>query len=84
MGSSIHTRLSAYLYEFTRNETYRDAASSAQRFLHSHLVDSKTGLVRDLIDLENYGYGNNLLLTYNTGLYLEGLTVLANVTEGKI
>ena len=74
-------RVSAYLYEATKNQTYRDAASSSQRFIQTQLMDTTTGLVRDLIDLSNCRYENELILTYNTGLYLEAVSVLWDITR---
>ena len=42
-------------------------------------MDTTTGLVRDIIDLSNCRYTNDLILTYNTGLYLEAVSVLGDI-----
>ena len=68
-------RLSAYLYRYTQNQTYYDATNVSNQFIQSHLYDDSAGYVRDTIGLNDCEYTNDLILTYNTGLYLEGLCV---------
>ena len=46
-------------------------------------MDATTGLVRDIINLGNCNYRNQLVLTYNTGLYIEAVSVLGNLTGDK-
>ena len=67
--------LSAYLYKYTQNETYYNATNLSNQFIQSHLYDNNAGYVRDTIGLNDCEYTNDLILTYNTGLYLEGLCV---------
>lgn len=66
-------RLSAYLYEITQNQTYYDAASLAHKFIQSHLYDP-TGSIKHMLNLTDCTYPNTFILTYNTGLYIEGLS----------
>ena len=65
----------------TNNQTYRLAASLAQTFIQSHFSDSSTGCILDKFSLSNCAYANHDLITYSSGLYLEALTVLGNVTN---
>ena len=65
----------------TTNQTYKAAASLAQTFISSHLRDSSSGRIRDAMSLSNCNYLNNNMITYNSGLYLEAVSVLGNTTN---
>lgn len=78
LTSMLTFRLSAYLYEATNNQTYLEAASLSQKFIQAHLTDASTSCIKDLIFLNDCSYPNNFIVTYNTGLYLEGITVLGH------
>jgi hypothetical protein len=71
--------LSAHLAEITRNQTYTDAAILAATFLEDHLLTSDS-LVPDNIDLSNCVVNDTLWTSY-TGSAIEGLSVLADVTN---
>ena len=65
----------------TNNQTYRLAASLAQTFIQSHFSDSSTGCILDKFSLSDCVYADHDLITYNSGLYLEAVTVLGNTTN---
>ncbi|KAK7688566.1 hypothetical protein QCA50_008104 [Cerrena zonata] len=71
--------LSAYLYEITSNRTYHDSADLTRAFIQTQLYNEIGHYVKDSLGLANCKY-NNLVLTYNSGLYLEALSVFANAT----
>lgn len=74
--SPILFRLSAYLYDVTGNDTFADAASDAHAFTQAHLYNSTGGYIMD-------GCAGGPVVTYDTGLYLEALSVLANSTKNS-
>jgi hypothetical protein len=71
--------LSAHLAEITRNQTYTDAAILAATFLKDHLLTPES-LIPDSIDLINCVVDDTLWTSY-TGAAIEGLSVLADVTN---
>ena len=73
-------RLSAYLYDVTDNQTFRDAANTSRTFIDAHLHNKTGGYVRDGFNIQPCNSDDPLVMTYNTGLYLEGLSVFANKT----
>lgn len=70
-------RLSAYLYNATGNDTYLNSAQDAHQFIQSYLYDSGNISVMDAIDLIDCTMTNHFNYTFNTGLYLEALTMLS-------
>lgn len=74
-------RLSAYLYELTKNETYHTSATLSHSFVQLHLYNASLGIFVDNYDLLQCRPSNDWAFTYDTGLYLEGLTVLAHATN---
>lgn len=77
-------RLSAYLYEIMKNQTYQAAASMSHKFTQSQLlsnISTCSGCARDMISLDDCHYPNKLILNCNTGLYIEGLTVLGHTSN---
>ena len=73
-------RLSAYLYYVTDNQTFRDAAHTSRTFIDAHLHNKTGGYVSDGFGIQPCNTADSLVMTYNTGLYLEGLSVFANKT----
>ncbi|KAK7688576.1 hypothetical protein QCA50_008114 [Cerrena zonata] len=71
--------LSAYLYTSARRQKYLIAADLAHQFIQSQLYNSEQGFVMDAIDLASCNRTTSAL-TYNTGLYLEALSVLGMAT----
>ena len=80
MRANVLFRLSAYLLQYTGDQTYGDWARISHEFVQSHLYDETRGCIMDNFDLSSCQLGDDWPSTYDTGLYLEGLTVLANVT----
>ena len=66
----------------TGNRTYRDAANLTNEFLYSHLYDPTTGHLCDNFKLTTCIRSSDTY-TYDMGLYLEGLSVLANKTSNQ-
>ncbi|KAK7688601.1 hypothetical protein QCA50_008139 [Cerrena zonata] len=77
----IWRALSAYLYEMTGNLAYQDSAKLAHTFTQSHLYDATRGCITDNYNIQQCQTQNDWAFTYDTGLYLEGLSVLANTTK---
>jgi hypothetical protein len=88
----IVRRLSAHLAELTQNTTYTAAATLSAQFISSVMLDAGTGLVIDFGTLgseianvsSDAGVCNlkppfTPLRPYGTGMYIEGLTILASV-----
>ncbi|KAF5352189.1 hypothetical protein D9758_009255 [Tetrapyrgos nigripes] len=73
--------LSALLAEATGNSTYTKAAILTAQWIENHNINLEN-LVLDTIDSYTCtkGQPNNMMLTYNSGKYLEGLSVLTDVT----
>ena len=65
-------RLSAYLFEITQNQTYRNAASLSQSFIESNFHNPDTGTIRDAITLSNCRY---------TRLAVAIDTIIRDITE---
>ena len=81
MRANVLFRLSAYLLQYTGDQTYGDWARISHEFVQSHLYDETRGCIMDNYKLTLCRPGTDQAYTYDTGLYLEGLTVLANVTN---
>ncbi|KAK7688585.1 hypothetical protein QCA50_008123 [Cerrena zonata] len=83
-AEGFYMALSAYLYEIMKNETYQAAASMSHKFTQSQLlsnISTCSGCARDMISLDDCHYPNKLILNCNTGLYIEGLTVLGHTSN---
>ncbi|KAJ3477101.1 hypothetical protein NLI96_g10697 [Meripilus lineatus] len=77
-SQSAFMALSSYLFEATLEMEYRDAAELSAEFIKSQLFDGN--IIKDGIDLSNCLH-SKITLTYNSGYYIEGLAVYANVTN---
>lgn len=73
-------RLSAYLYDITDNQTYYDATVMTYTFIDSHIFNEAKGYVMDSFLVQTCVGDDPLVMTYNTGLYLEALSLFANKT----
>ncbi|KAI0074074.1 hypothetical protein K474DRAFT_1710153 [Panus rudis PR-1116 ss-1] len=69
--------LSAHLYEATKDNKYGDAAELSAAFIKNHLYNGT--IIMDTITLAGCA-NNGLSVTYNSGFFIEGLSVYANVT----
>ncbi|THU90356.1 hypothetical protein K435DRAFT_676228, partial [Dendrothele bispora CBS 962.96] len=76
--------LSSLLADVTSCQTYLDAALQSADFIHNHLTNSNN-LVMDGIYADTCGKGSKNegagLLSPNSGLALEGLSILTSLTQ---
>lgn len=78
--TGLYIALSAYLASTTRNSTYTNAAILSANFIKTTNMNSED-LVLDTINAQDCTRSSSSwLFTYNTGKYIEGLSVLAFVT----
>ncbi|KAK1231940.1 hypothetical protein PQX77_004933 [Marasmius sp. AFHP31] len=70
--------LSSMLAKVTGNQTYLAAAIQSFDFLQSQLRNEQTGLIIDSISSEDCQKAASLI-PYNTGLMIEGLSVLVSI-----
>ncbi|KAG0696120.1 endo-1,6-alpha-mannosidase [Suillus ampliporus] len=78
--TGLYIALSAYLASTTRNDTYTDAAILSANFIKTTNMNSGN-LVLDTVDAEDCTRSSpSWLFTYNSGKYIEGLSILASVT----
>ncbi|OAX42321.1 endo-1,6-alpha-mannosidase [Rhizopogon vinicolor AM-OR11-026] len=78
--TGLYVALSAYLASATGNITYNNAAILSANFIKTTNMNSG-GLVLDSIDAQDCTRSpSDWLFTYNSGKYIEGLSVLASVT----
>ncbi|KAF7309360.1 Glycoside hydrolase family 76 protein [Mycena indigotica] len=75
--TGLYTTLSAFLAEYTGNSTYTNAAILSANWIKNHQINANN-IVLDTTSADcSTGPG---LYTYNSGKYIEGLSVLAAVT----
>ncbi|KAJ7777129.1 endo-1,6-alpha-mannosidase [Mycena metata] len=78
--NSITTGLSAFLADYTKNATYTSAAILSANWIKAHNINANN-LVLDTVDAADCSTSPaTWLFTYNSGKYIEGLSVLAAVT----
>ncbi|EPQ56699.1 endo-1,6-alpha-mannosidase [Gloeophyllum trabeum ATCC 11539] len=78
--NSITTGLGAYLADATGDSKYANAASAAATWIRSHNINSDN-IVLDTVNGHDCSTSpSSWLFTYNSGKYIEGLSVLADVT----
>ena len=77
---SYLTRLSAYLFELTDNQTFHDASQLSLAFINSHMFDQLAGQIVDSFDLTECK-APDVVYTYEAGLFLEGLSVFGYKTN---
>ena len=79
--SFLRPRLSSYLYDMTKNETYHDAAYLSMTFFQSHFYDMFTmnfSVFSYIVDDCN---SDNFAQSSDTGIYLDALSVFAHATN---
>ena len=64
----------------TNNKTYGDSAKRANKFVQFQLYNVSLGLIMDGVDLKTCEQ-STWAFTYDMGLYLEGLSVLATISD---
>ncbi|KAJ3489917.1 hypothetical protein NLI96_g1806 [Meripilus lineatus] len=72
--------LSAHLSELTGNTTYRDAAELSATFIKNNLYNGT--VILDSIDLQSCNVTTDTLSS-DSGFYIEGLTIHANLTQSQ-
>ncbi|EKM82207.1 hypothetical protein AGABI1DRAFT_119129 [Agaricus bisporus var. burnettii JB137-S8] len=78
--NSITTGTSALLAEITGDRKYTDAAILSAQWIRNHNINSNR-IVLDTVDARDCSRSPaSWLFTYNSGKYIEGLSVLADVT----
>ena len=77
---SYLTRLSAYLFELTDNQTFHDASQLSLAFINSHMFDQLAGQIVDSFDLTECK-ATDVVYTYEAGLFLEALSVFGYKTN---
>ncbi|KAJ7080774.1 endo-1,6-alpha-mannosidase [Mycena belliarum] len=77
--TGLYITLSAFLAEFTKNGTYTAAAIASAKWIKAHNINSNN-LVLDTVNADCSTSPAGWLFTYNSGKYIEGLSVLGAVT----
>ena len=73
-------RLSAYLYEYTRQNQSLAAAEASANFIINLLFNGK--IILDSTGLNKCDFRpDNQEVSYNSGFAIEGLSVLADITK---
>ncbi|KAK0237368.1 hypothetical protein EDD85DRAFT_1008527 [Armillaria nabsnona] len=74
--------LSALLAEATSNETYLDAAIESANIIQVHLLDPSNIVLDSLSSMLNESYSvDSTVYSYNSGIFIEGLVVLADIAH---
>ncbi|KAF7371137.1 Glycoside hydrolase family 76 protein [Mycena sanguinolenta] len=77
--TGLYLTLSAFLAEYTGNATYTQAAILSANWIKNHNINAND-LVLDTVDAQDCSTSPaTWLFTYNSGKYIEGLSVLAVV-----
>ncbi|TFL04216.1 hypothetical protein BDV98DRAFT_654629 [Pterulicium gracile] len=80
-------RLSSYLAKVTSNATYLDAANSSENFIRSHLLNRNDRLQASVsakrTDSCSTGFFGSASDLDNTGLYIEGLSILNSISHSE-
>lgn len=78
--TGLFLTLGAYLADATGDSKYANAASAAATWIRSHNINSDN-IVLDTVNGHDCSTSpSSWLFTYNSGKYIEGLSVLADVT----
>ena len=77
--------LSARLYDITRNATYLDAAEQSIQFMQTYMIKlNNSGLaITGILDATSCTPGDTSLTADDVGPYIEGLSIVANVTTNQ-
>lgn len=79
--TGLYMTLSAYLAEVTGESKYKDAAILSANWIVAHRYDHTNNIVTDSIDAAGCSKSAaSWTFTYNSGKFIEGLSVLAAVT----
>ncbi|CAK5283627.1 unnamed protein product [Mycena citricolor] len=78
--TGLFVTLSAFLAEATGNSMYTNAAVQSATWIKTQMINSNQ-LVLDGMSARDCSRSPNWIFTYNTGKYIEGLSVLGAVTK---
>ncbi|KAL0579836.1 hypothetical protein V5O48_002143, partial [Marasmius crinis-equi] len=79
--TGLYLTLSAYLAEITKDAKYTNASILSAQWIKNHNINSTTNLVLDTVNGKDCSRSPaGWIFTYNSGKYIEGLSVLADVT----
>jgi len=79
--TGLYIALSGYLAEATGNSMYTNAAIQSAQWITNQDFDPNQNLVLDTVDGSSCATSpSSWLFTYNTGKYIEGLSILATLT----
>ncbi|THU80574.1 hypothetical protein K435DRAFT_785372 [Dendrothele bispora CBS 962.96] len=82
IGTGAFLVLSALLAEATSNQTYLSAASQSSDFILNHLTDA-SNILLDGLYANSCSNNGNPILSYNSGLGIEGLAILSSQTNNS-
>ncbi|KAJ7799090.1 hypothetical protein B0H14DRAFT_2617368 [Mycena olivaceomarginata] len=78
----LSTGLSALLAEATSDQLYLQAAIESRKFIQAHLLNDRNIVLEAIYAPQNYSCGViNEIFPYNTGITIEGLSILAALTN---
>jgi predicted alpha-1,6-mannanase (GH76 family) len=77
---TVSDSLSALLAEATSDQMYLDAARELADFIHAHLYNIGN-VIQDSISAGDCSTTPNAIMPYNSGLTIEGLSILASITK---
>ncbi|THV03949.1 hypothetical protein K435DRAFT_962088 [Dendrothele bispora CBS 962.96] len=82
LGTGSFLILSAALYEATNNQTYLEAANKSLNFIHAHLYNVQNVVQDQISAMQNASCStSNTIFSYNAGLMIEGMAILASITN---
>jgi len=77
--TGLYMTLSAYLASATGNSKYTTASEAAAKFIFNHVYDQTRMIALDTVEANDCSK-KAYVFTYNSGKFIEGLSVLAQVT----
>ncbi|KAK0482975.1 hypothetical protein EDD18DRAFT_1294026 [Armillaria luteobubalina] len=82
MESGLFLVLSGLLAEATSNQTYLDSAIESANFIQSHLLDPSSIVLDSVSSKSNESCSmDSTVFLYNSGIFIEGLAILAFITR---
>ncbi|KAK0216393.1 hypothetical protein IW262DRAFT_1510957 [Armillaria fumosa] len=80
--SGFFLTISALLAEATSNQTYLDAAIGSANFIQSYLLSPSNIVLDSVSSISNESCSvDSTVYSYNSGIFIEGLVVLADITR---
>ncbi|PBK86152.1 hypothetical protein ARMGADRAFT_941028, partial [Armillaria gallica] len=76
--------VSALLAEATSDQMYLDAAVESANFIRLHLLDASNIVLDSMSSMLSESCSvDPTVYPYNSGIYIEGLAILADITRNK-